>query len=134
MRPQDYENPDSGAEPDEQTRTGGEFHEFIATPPRLPPSMISRREALASYPRDARLRGQEGRVAARCDVDPQGHATCVVVNEHPIGYGFGRAAQALLLELQFEPQTIAGIAVDGQILVAVAFSMESEPRIEVSQL
>jgi len=67
------------------------------------------------YPPAAKAAGQEGRATIACRVDGEGRlGTCQLINEAPVGAGFGDAALALAARFQMKPVDKNGVATAGQ--------------------
>jgi TonB family protein len=75
------------------------------------------------YPPLARRMKKTGRAVLACGVDAQGDVgECAVVEEFPVGWGFGQAARRIASDLRAAPATENGQAVsDGRVIVPVTF-------------
>lgn len=75
------------------------------------------------YPPLARRMKKTGRAVLACDVDAQGGVNeCAVVDEFPVGWGFGQAARRIASDLRAAPATENGQAVgDVRVIVPVTF-------------
>jgi TonB family protein len=76
-----------------------------------------------NYPPLARRMKKTGRAVLACGVDAQGDVgDCAVVEEFPVGWGFGQAARRIASDLRAAPATENGQAVsDGRVIVPVTF-------------
>ncbi len=68
------------------------------------------KEMNAAYPPKAQDAEMEGTVRILCGIKPDGHMDyCVVQDESPSGYGFGRTTVALFLKTVYvDPSTVEG--------------------------
>lgn len=80
-------------------------------------------EILRLYPEKPRRAGIGGRVVVKCGVNLNGNATnCKVVEENPLGYGFGHAALTALEAFRFIPQLYDCKPTDkGTVLIPINF-------------
>jgi protein TonB len=74
------------------------------------------------YPRDAFVRGVDGRVELACFVETDGRLSCQVASEIPAGEGFGDAALALAGEHVMQPALENGAPVRARYRMVVPFS------------
>jgi TonB family protein len=75
------------------------------------------------YPPLARRLKKTGRAVLACDVNSQGDVNeCAVVEEFPIGWGFGQAARRIASDLRAAPAQEQGLPVgEGRVIVPVTF-------------
>ena len=82
-------------------------------------------QVVAAYPARARSAGQSGRVALDCTLGADGFfSSCLVMNEEPVGYGFGAAAAELAKSFKTSPTLPEGRSVLGGV-VKVPFAFTS---------
>jgi protein TonB len=96
-----------------------------APPLILEPRWIERpRHPERFYPRDAFVRGIDGRVELACFVEIDGRLTCEVATETPPGHGFGDAALALARAHVMQPAVENGVPVRARYRMVVPFSSQ----------
>lgn len=79
-------------------------------------------------PRKAKMEGVGGRVLVRFDIGPTGRTENVqVIDEEPLGYGFGNAALRAVKRWKYRPKVIDGAAVI-QKGIEVLFPFKIEAR------
>lgn len=79
-------------------------------------------------PRKAKMEGIGGRVLVRFDIGPTGRTENVqVIDEEPLGYGFGNAALRAVKRWKYRPKVIDGAAVI-QKGIEVLFPFKIEAR------
>jgi TonB family protein len=85
------------------------------------------------YPSWAFDHAVEGRVMMQCDVQVDGAmANCVIVEEHPLGYGFGRATLQAQSYFRMHPRTINGLPVGGaRVDIPMNWRLEAPRRHEL---
>jgi protein TonB len=102
------------------------------TPPPTPNTLIVpdwRRKATGAdlmkvYPSRALRRGVSGAAIVGCSVSAEGEMTdCRVIEEAPVGEGFGDAALKLMPRFLMRPATRGGIPVEGGwVRIPIRFS------------
>ena len=118
--------PDLPGHPSAGVTSGMDCTGFVFAPPPDPgPGVVtgpeshiqdSVAETAAVFPEEAAKRGVSGQVDLECDVDLDGHLHgCVIVNESPLGLGFGAAALKLTAKVQMWPATRNGIPVPAKV-------------------
>jgi TonB family protein len=83
------------------------------------------------YPQAAAAEHVAGRTKALCHVLANGDLdACVVTEECPRGYGFGRATLLAAQDFQMRPRTVNGVPVDGgTVMVPMVWALDgSTPR------
>jgi TonB family protein len=77
------------------------------------------------YPRKALVNRVSGRAALNCRVTVTGALeTCVVIDEGPVGFGFGAAALKMSSAFVMRPETVNGVPVTGaQVNIPIVFGM-----------
>jgi TonB family protein len=93
------------------------------------PTLLSTPDAAAFsrvYPMAAQRAGIEGRALIHCRVTIDGKLSeCVVIEETPMGAGFGVAAVGLASAFVVTPKTYDGKPVDGDVRIPIVFKMPS---------
>lgn len=84
------------------------------------------------YPEAANAQQVVGTVRLDCVVSIEGHPTCAVVDETPVGWDFGDAALALSTTFQMRAGTIDGEPAElhKNVRIRFAFPTETEPTAE----
>ena len=79
------------------------------------------------YPEAAAAKRVAGRTKALCHILADGALdTCVVIEECPEGYGFGRATLTASQDFQMRPKTVDGVPVeDGMVLVPMVWTLDA---------
>ena len=77
------------------------------------------------YPAAAKAAGQEGRATIACRVDGEGRlGMCQLINEAPLGAGFGEAALALAAKFQMKPLDREGRPTSGaDVRIPIRFTL-----------
>jgi TonB family protein len=92
-------------------------HRLVITNPdwvRMPKGA----ELVRLYPQEAAVQHVAGRTKALCHVLADGALdACVVLEECPQGYGFGRATLSAAQDFQMRPKTVDGVPVEGGTVV-----------------
>lgn len=123
------QNPDQRASSVEPERpasvqvSSGQVSSGQASQPDRPAALRAVDNPPPVYPQLARRRGQEGRVIVRVVVDTSGHAASVVVEESSGHSLLDQAASTAVRGWLFEPARLGGVAVTGEALVPVIFSL-----------
>ena len=79
-------------------------------------------EFQAVWPRDALLKGRDGRVVIACEIAPQGTLeACKVISESPSGEGFGAAALLLAPSFAMKPGVKDGKPVRSTVRIPINF-------------
>lgn len=81
------------------------------------------------YPAEALAKHVGGRTKALCHVLADGALdACVVLEECPRGYGFGRATLSAAQDFQMRPKTVDGVPVEGgTVEVPMVWALEASP-------
>lgn len=74
------------------------------------------------YPREAFMRGLNGRVVLDCLVETTGRLDCTIASETPEAQGFGTAALAIAAAHVMQPPTHNGALVRGRYRMIVPFT------------
>jgi protein TonB len=79
------------------------------------------------YPPAAAAQHVSGRTKAMCHVLADGALdACVVLEECPRGYGFGRATLSAAQDFQLRPKTVDGVPVEGgMVVVPMIWALEA---------
>lgn len=79
------------------------------------------------YPQAAAAQHVAGRTKALCHVLADGALdACVVTEECPQGYGFGRATLTAAQDFQMRPKTVDGVPVEGgTVLVPMTWTLDA---------
>jgi TonB family protein len=98
-----------------------------APAPTQPARVISQVEPV--YPEMLRLRGVAGSAEILCDVDRAGIVTAAAVAGATLPE-FGESALAAVRRWRFSPARRDGVAVAGQLLIPIEFTLSHEPSLE----
>lgn len=81
----------------------------------------------AYYPDKARKEGVNGRATIECTVEESGNLIdCTVIDEAPVGYGFGEATVRASAKFRMKPRTVNGAPVRGAtVRVPIIWSLGS---------
>ena len=86
-------------------------------------------QLLAVWPREALRRGLNGYALINCLIAPQGGLyDCLVIEEKPVGNGFGAAVIALTPQLLMNPPLHNGQPTFGSVAIPVSFSGLQPPQ------
>ncbi|WP_428149334.1 TonB family protein [Brevundimonas sp.] len=83
---------------------------------------------MPSYPAAALEQGlTSGQADLSCTVEADGHVSaCTVVNENPVGAGYGAAAVAAAGSARLSPRSVDGAGVGGTVRFSVRFTIRAE--------
>lgn len=93
--------------------------------PGTPAGIIGNKLPAPVYPRESRLRGEEGTVVLEVDVAGDGSVTAIRVAEDCPYPRLTRAAMDAMKNARFTPATRDGVAVPSRVLVPFRFSLRS---------
>jgi TonB family protein len=87
-------------------------------------------ELFRLYPQAAAAQHVAGRTKAICHVLADGALdACVVMEECPRGYGFGRATLLAAQDFQMRPKTVNGVPVEGgTVMVPMVWTLDASAR------